>query len=64
MRAKTSLLSAQKDRERAVYHVKEKNLAKLFIRAIPLGKNDPDAIHLLNWKKPAEESVGGFSSIA
>lgn len=47
----------QKDRERAVYGLKEKNLAKIYIKLIPLGRQDPDAIRLLNWKKPSEKDV-------
>jgi hypothetical protein len=47
----------QKDRERAVYGLKEKNLAKTYIKLIPLGMRDPDAIRLLNWKKPTDREV-------
>jgi len=50
----------QKDRERAVYGLKEKNLAKIYIKLIPLGMRDPDAIRLLNWKKPIEREVRRF----
>ncbi|KZS94450.1 DNA ligase 4 [Sistotremastrum niveocremeum HHB9708] len=59
------LLLPQKDRERAVYQVKEKNLAKLFIRAIPLGPSDPDAQRLMHWKKPAEDDkvAGDFPTV-
>ncbi|KAG6812748.1 hypothetical protein H0H92_000794 [Tricholoma furcatifolium] len=51
------LILPQKDRERAVYGLKEKNLAKIYIKLIPLGMKDPDAIRLLNWKKPTEREV-------
>jgi len=51
----------QKDRERAVYGLKEKNLAKTYIKLIPLGMRDPDAIRLLNWKKPTERDVRLFA---
>ena len=37
--------------------MKEKNLAKTYIKLIPLGMRDPDAIRLLNWKKPTERDV-------
>ena len=47
----------QKDRERSVYGLKEKNLAKTYIKLIPLGMRDPDAMRLLNWKKPTERDV-------
>jgi hypothetical protein len=53
-------LSFQKDRERAVYGLKEKNLAKAYIKLIPLGMGDPDAIRLLNWKKPTERHVRSY----
>ncbi|KAG1849416.1 ATP dependent DNA ligase domain-containing protein [Suillus subalutaceus] len=54
-----------KDRERAVYGLKEKNLAKTYIKLIPLGTRDPDAIRLLNWKKPTEKdkSSGDFPTV-
>lgn len=48
---------SQKDRERAVYGLKEKNLAKVYIKLIGLNQYDPDAIRLLNWKKPTEREV-------
>lgn len=47
----------QKDRERAVYGLKEKALAKIYIKLIPLQRQDQDAIRLLNWKKPTEKEV-------
>jgi hypothetical protein len=52
------LLLPQKDRERAIYGLKEKNIAKTFIKLIPLGPKDPDAIRLLDWKKPSGQNVG------
>ncbi|OAX43215.1 DNA ligase 4 [Rhizopogon vinicolor AM-OR11-026] len=59
------LILPQKDRERAVYGLKEKNLAKTYIKLIPLGMRDPDAIRLLNWKKPTEKdkSSGDFPTV-
>lgn len=50
-------MCVQKDRERAVYGLKEKNLAKTYIKLIPLGTKDPDAIRLLNWKRPSGRHV-------
>jgi DNA ligase 4 len=47
----------QKDRERPIYGQKEKNIAKMYIKLIPLGTKDPDAIRLMNWKKPSEKEV-------
>ena len=46
------LTPSKKDRERAVYGLKEKNLAKIYIKLIPLQPKDPDAIRMLNWKRP------------
>ncbi|CAK5273980.1 unnamed protein product [Mycena citricolor] len=54
-----------KDRERATYGLKEKTLARTYIKLIPLNKNDNDAHRLLNWKRPTErnKSSGDFSSV-
>ncbi|KAF8638944.1 hypothetical protein AX16_010418 [Volvariella volvacea WC 439] len=59
------LMLPQKDRERAVYGLKEKNLAKTYIKLIPLGMKDPDAIRLLNWKRPTEreKTSGDFPTV-
>jgi DNA ligase-4 len=40
-----------------MYGLKEKALAKAYIKLIPLQMKDPDAIRLLNWKRPAEKEV-------
>ena len=40
-----------------MYGLKEKALAKLYIKVIPLNKNDPDAMRLLYWKKPTDKHV-------
>ena len=45
----------QKDRERAVYGLKEKNLAKTYIKLIPLGMKDPDAVRL--WEETLGENL-------
>ncbi|KAI1796674.1 DNA ligase 4 [Ganoderma leucocontextum] len=59
------LILPQKDRERAVYGLKEKNLAKAYIKLIPLGRQDPDAVRLLNWKKPTDKykTSGDFPTV-
>ncbi|KAH8116296.1 DNA ligase 4 [Phellopilus nigrolimitatus] len=59
------LILPQKDRERSVYGLKEKNLAKSYIKLIPLGMKDPDAIRLLNWKRPTErdKAAGDFPTV-
>ncbi|KAG6335727.1 hypothetical protein ID866_3351, partial [Astraeus odoratus] len=59
------LILPQKDRERAVYGLKEKNVGKIYIKIIPLGMRDPDAIRLLNWKKPVgmNQTAGDFPTV-
>ncbi|KAJ7066714.1 DNA ligase IV [Mycena amicta] len=59
------LILPQKDRERAVYGLKEKTLAKAYIKLIPLQTRDPDAIRLQNWKKPTEQNKasGDFPTV-
>ncbi|KAI0322809.1 DNA ligase 4 [Amylostereum chailletii] len=59
------LVLPHKDRERVTYGLKEKNLAKAYIKLIPLGPKDPDAIRLLNWKRPTEQnkSSGDFPTV-
>ncbi|EJD07416.1 DNA ligase 4 [Fomitiporia mediterranea MF3/22] len=59
------LILPQKDRERSVYGLKEKNLAKTYIKLIPLGMKDPDAVRLLNWKRPTErdKTSGDFPTV-
>jgi DNA ligase-4 len=37
-----------------VYGLKEKALANVFIKLIPLQKKDPDAQRMLFWKKPTD----------
>ncbi|KIY67314.1 DNA ligase 4 [Cylindrobasidium torrendii FP15055 ss-10] len=54
-----------KDRERAVYGLKEQNLAKTYIKLIPLNPKDPDAMRLTHWKKPTEKDKvsGDFPTV-
>ena len=40
-----------------MYGLKEKNLAKAYIKLIPLGTKDPDAVRLMNWKRPTDKDV-------
>ncbi|KAF8422329.1 DNA ligase N terminus-domain-containing protein [Boletus edulis BED1] len=54
------------NRGRAIYGLKEKNLAKTYIKLIPLGMEDPDAVRLLlNWKRPSGKHAGSgdFSNV-
>lgn len=51
------LIIPEKDRERAMYGLKEKTIAKLLIRIMRLNKDAEDAYSLLNWKQPGQNSV-------
>ncbi|THU99099.1 ATP-dependent DNA ligase [Dendrothele bispora CBS 962.96] len=61
------LILPQKDRERAVYGLKEANIANAYIKLIPLSKKDHDAVRLKNWKKPnnrdKNQSAGDFPTV-
>lgn len=51
------LIIPEKDRERAMYGLKEKTIAKLLIKIMRLNKDAEDAYNLLNWKQPGQSSV-------
>ncbi|KAG8787200.1 DNA ligase (ATP) [Serendipita sp. 397] len=61
------LILPQKDRERAIYHCKEANIAKALIAVMGIEKA-PDAAQLLNWKRPTgyqhkKSVVGDFPGL-
>lgn len=49
------------DKERPMYGLKEKALAKLFIRVLNIGKDSGDANALMDWKSGRMPSAGVFS---
>ena len=51
------LIIPEKDRERAMYGLKEKTIAKLLIRIMRLNKDAEDAYSLLNWRQPGQNSI-------
>lgn len=51
------LIIPEKDRERAMYGLKEKTIAKLLIKVMRLNKDAEDAYSLLNWKQPGQNSI-------
>ncbi|KZV99983.1 DNA ligase 4 [Exidia glandulosa HHB12029] len=59
------LLLPQKDRERAVYGLKEKALGKAFIKALGLNPHASDAVRLINWKRPSDKdkAAGDFPTV-
>jgi DNA ligase 4 len=57
------LIVPDQDRDRAMYGLKEKNIAKLLVRVMGINKISTDADSLLNWKLPAQRasaSAGDF----
>ncbi|KAF2670149.1 DNA ligase [Microthyrium microscopicum] len=59
------LIIPEKDRDRAMYGLKEKTIAKLIVRVIGIDKKSEDALALLNWKLPGHRvsaSAGDFAA--
>lgn len=60
------LILPDKDRERAVYGLKEKAIGKLLVRIIKIDKKSEDGQGLLNWKlpgqKPGATATGDFAA--
>ncbi|KAL6157633.1 DNA ligase (ATP) [Exserohilum turcicum] len=48
------LIIPEKDRDRAMYGLKEKAIAKVLIKLTKIGKDSDDAKHMLNWKLPGQ----------
>ena len=48
------LIIPEKDRERAMYGLKEKTIGKLLIRVMKINKDSEDGYNLLNWKQPGQ----------
>ncbi|KAF1345822.1 hypothetical protein BDV97DRAFT_29113 [Delphinella strobiligena] len=55
------LIVPEKDRDRAMYGLKEKTIGKLLVRAMGLEKNSEDAFNLLNWKLPGIKSTSAMA---
>ncbi|CAG7851558.1 DNA ligase 4; AltName: Full=DNA ligase IV; AltName: Full=Polydeoxyribonucleotide synthase [ATP] 4 [Serendipita indica DSM 11827] len=59
------LLLPQKDKERAIYHIKEANIAKALISVLGLEKA-PDSVALTQWKRPTghqKSAAGDFPGL-
>ncbi|KAI9820978.1 MAG: DNA ligase (ATP) [Thelocarpon impressellum] len=52
------LIVPEKDRDRAMYGLKEKAIAKLLVKVMKIDKNSEDGFSLLNWKLPAQSAAG------
>ena len=48
------LILPDKDRERAMYGLKEKTIGKLLIKVMKINKDSEDGYNLINWKQPGQ----------
>ncbi|KAL8675027.1 MAG: hypothetical protein Q9168_000622 [Polycauliona sp. 1 TL-2023] len=51
------LVLPEKDRERPMYGLKEKTIAKLLIKVMKINKDSEDGYNLLNWKQPGQSTT-------
>lgn len=51
------LIIPEKDRDRAMYGLKEKAIGKLLVKVMKIDKNSEDGYNLLNWKLPGQSSA-------
>ncbi|KAI9816809.1 MAG: DNA ligase (ATP) [Pycnora praestabilis] len=51
------LIIPEKDRDRAMYGVKEKAIGKLLVKVMKIDKNSEDGFNLLNWKLPGQSTA-------
>ena len=51
------LIIPDKDRERPMYGLKEKAIAKLLIKVMKINKDSDDGFTLLNWKQPGQSAA-------
>jgi DNA ligase-4 len=58
------LIIPDKDRDRAMYGVKEKSIGKLLVRVMGLNKSSEDAESLVNWRLPGkyQSAAGDFGA--
>ena len=55
------LIVPEKDRDRAMYGLKEKTIGKLLVAVMGIDKNSEDAFNLLNWKLPGVNSTSAMA---
>ncbi|KAG0648655.1 Polydeoxyribonucleotide synthase [Hyphodiscus hymeniophilus] len=53
------LIVPDKDRDRPMYGLKERAIAKLLIKLLKIGSKTEDAMNLLNWKLPSQSAASG-----
>ena len=51
------LIIPEKDRDRAMYGLKEKTIGKLLVKVMKIDKNSEDGFNLLNWKLPGQTAA-------
>ena len=51
------LIIPEKDRDRAMYGLKEKTIGKLLVKVMKIDKNSEDGFSLLNWKLPGQSAA-------
>ena len=51
------LIVPEKDRDRAMYGLKEKTIGKLLVRVMRIDKASEDGLNLLNWKLPGQKAA-------
>lgn len=51
------LIIPEKDRDRAMYGLKEKTIGKLLVKVMKIDKNSEDGFNLLNWKLPGQSAA-------
>ena len=51
------LIIPEKDRERAMYGLKEKALGRFLVKIMKIDKNSEDGFNLLNWKLPGQTTT-------
>ncbi|KAF2486088.1 ATP dependent DNA ligase domain-containing protein [Neohortaea acidophila] len=55
------LIVPEKDRDRAMYGLKESTLGKLLVRVMKIDKNSEDGYNLLHWKLPGVKSSSAMA---
>jgi DNA ligase-4 len=55
------LIVPDKDRDRPMYGLKERAIAKLLIKLLKIGPKTEDAMNLLNWKLPSQVAASGVA---
>ncbi|KAL4919726.1 hypothetical protein BDW62DRAFT_32808 [Aspergillus aurantiobrunneus] len=55
------LILPDKDRDRAMYGIKEKVIGKLLVKIMKIDKNSEDGFNLLNWKLPGQAATSSMA---